>query len=229
MTQPSSLIALRPCRYNEQLRLSERRCYFNIHELCQVVAESVGQSADNITIFTKVAEGGSYRIFEATFQDGMKVIVRLPYPSTLPQKYGIASEVATMEYLRLHGIPIPKVLDWSCSMTNQVGSEYIIMEKVPGTELQDTWYTMTVKERMDMVEKVVNIEKILFAIRFPANGSLYFKDFLDNSITTIDVPSDVNCEKTSRFCIGPSTELLWWYRGRGDLVVNRGPCKRLLL
>ncbi|KAF2124611.1 hypothetical protein P153DRAFT_253903, partial [Dothidotthia symphoricarpi CBS 119687] len=87
--------------YNERLRLSERRRHIDIHELCQAVAKSVGRSTDDITTFAKIAEGGSYRIFEATFQDRMDVIVRLPYPSTVPREYGIVSEVATMEYLRL--------------------------------------------------------------------------------------------------------------------------------
>lgn len=127
------------------MRLSERRHHFDINELCQAVAKSVGRSTDDITTFAKIAEGGSYRIFKATFQDRLNVIVRLPYPSTIPQEYGIASEVATMEYLRLHGIPIPKVFDWSSSTDNPVQSEYIIMEKAQGKELEHTWYTMTAK------------------------------------------------------------------------------------
>lgn len=64
-----------------------------------------------MTLFTKIAKGGSYHIFEATFRNGLKVIARLPDPSTILQKYGIASEVATMEFLRLQGVPIPKVFD----------------------------------------------------------------------------------------------------------------------
>ncbi|KAH8732353.1 phosphotransferase family protein [Phaeosphaeriaceae sp. PMI808] len=209
--------------YNEHLRLSERRNYFNAHELCQVVAKSVSYSMNDITTFTKIAEGGSCRIFEATFQDGMKVIVRLPYPSTVPRKYGIASEVATMEFLRAHGVPIPKVFDWSSSISNQIGSEYIIMEKVPGKELSATWYTMTLSERMDAVEKIVDIERILFAIRFPASGSLYFKESLEDHITAIDMPPDISLKVPDKFCIGPSTELLWWYQKREELAINRGP------
>ncbi|KAF2761050.1 phosphotransferase family protein [Pseudovirgaria hyperparasitica] len=220
-----SLIAPHRCSYNERLRLLERRRYFNIHELCQVVARSVGHSSDEITSFTKVAEGGSYRVFEATFQDGLKVMVRLPYPSTLPHKYGIASEVATMEFLRLHGVPIPRVFSWDSSTSNQVGSEYIIMEKVPGVELEDTWYSMTLRERMDVVEKIVDIEKILFAIRFPASGSLYYKDSLDSNITTANMSPDISQKGTDKFCIGPSSELLWWYQMRDELDINRGPWK----
>jgi len=67
------------------------------------------------------------------------------YLSTIPQKYGVASEVATMELLWLHGVPTHKVFDWDSSSLNAVGSEYIIMEKVPGKDLNETWYSMTLK------------------------------------------------------------------------------------
>lgn len=82
---------------------------------------------------------------------------------------------------------------------------------------------------MDVVEKIVDIEKILFAIRFPANGSLYFKESLGANIMTADISPDVSHGKTDKFCIGPSTELLWWYQRRDELTVNRGPCKRPLI
>jgi hypothetical protein len=96
------------------------------------VAKSVSRAAGDIVSLNKVAEGGSYRIFEASFQDGMQVIVRLPYPSTSPRTYGIANEIATMEFLRLYGVPIPKFFDWSSSTSNNVGSEYNIVERVSG-------------------------------------------------------------------------------------------------
>jgi aminoglycoside phosphotransferase (APT) family kinase protein len=212
-------------RYNERLRLSEKRRLFDTQQLCLAVAKSIGQSTDDITALIKIAEGGSYRIFETTFQDGMRVIVRLPYPSTVPLESGIASEVATMEYLRLHGIPIPKVFDWSCLSDNAIRSPYIIMEKVQGKELEYTWYTMTAKERMAVVEKIVDIESMLFAIQFPASGSIYFKDSMESIATETGIPLTVKGDRADRFRIGPSTEHLWWYQRRNELAVNRGPCK----
>jgi hypothetical protein len=154
----------------------------------------------------------------------LKAIARLPYPCTLPRKYGVASEVATMEFLRMHGIPIPKILDWSSSASNQLGSEYIIMERVSGRELADTWVTMTFKERMAVIQKIVDIERRLFGIQFPSSGSLFFKNSIDSDIKSVDIPED-SLKDVGRFCIGPSTEYLWWYQKRNELVVNRGPCK----
>ena len=219
------LMAAFGCRYNESQRLSERRHRFNIDALCETVSLSVGRESDDIIQFTKTAEGGSYRIFEITFSGSLGVIARLPYPSTIPRKYGVASEVATMEYLRLHGLPIPKFFDWSSSALNNVGSEYIIMEKVAGKELEDIWYTMKMNERMSVMEKIVEIESQLFGLKFPASGSLYFRDSVDSSVKTVDIPSEIDHLGAQKFCIGPSTEFLWWYQRRDEVPVNRGPCE----
>lgn len=173
-----------------------------------MVAKSVGLSSTDIMLFTKIAEGGSYRIFEATFRDGLNVIARLPYPSTIPRKYGVASEVATMKFLRLHGVPIPKVFDWSSSPSNKVGSEYIVMERVQGRALADTWYTMTFEERMAVIEKIVDVEMVLFGVQFPASGSLFFKDSLNAKVKNVDMAENNNLKDIGRFCIGPSTEYL---------------------
>ncbi|OBT69977.1 hypothetical protein VE03_00381 [Pseudogymnoascus sp. 23342-1-I1] len=175
------------------------------------------------TLFTKIAEGGSFRVFEANFRDGSRAIARLPYPCTIPRGYGIASEVATMEFLRSQGVPIPRVFDWDSSASNEIGSEYIVMERVPGRELSKTWQTMTFKERMAVVEKIVNVERILFGVQLPASGSLYFKDFLGADEKSVDIPDDAGGTSRAKFCVGPSTEYLWWYQNRHALAVNHGP------
>lgn len=77
--------------------------------LCDVAAKAVCRDTAEITDFKKIAEGGSYRVFEVTFHDGLNLIARLPYPLTVPRSYGIASEVATMAFLRFHGLPVPVV------------------------------------------------------------------------------------------------------------------------
>lgn len=215
--------------YNENLRLAERHLRFDANELCKIVAKSVGQRADDIKVFTKVAEGGSYRVFEAIFSDQLKVIARLPYPCSLPRKYGTASEVATMDFLRIHGIPTPRVYDWSDSSSNSVGSEYIIMERVAGAELEESWYTMTVKERMAIIEKIVDIERTLFNINFPASGSLFFKESLGNNMAQVGIATPAEEPAAPKFCIGPSTEYLWWYQNRNELNVHSGPCITFLL
>ena len=190
------------------------------------MSKSVGQPVANIALFKKIAEGGSYRVFEATLRNGIKVIVRIPYPCTIPHTHGVASEVATMDFLRRHGIAVPKVLDWSSSSSNIIRSEYIIMERVPGKELEETWYTLSVKERMAIMGKIVAVEQKLFNLKLPAYGSIYYKGSLGPEFSSIDMTSDSSID-LSRFCIGPSTEYLWWYNRRKDLPTCKGPCKLL--
>jgi hypothetical protein len=84
---------------------------------------------------------------------------------------------------------------------------------------------MTLKERMAVIKKIVDIERLLFGIQFPASGSLFFKESLDPDVKSVDMPEDNSLKDVSRFCIGPSTEYLWWYQKRNELAVNRGPCE----
>jgi Phosphotransferase enzyme family len=129
-----------------------------------------------------------------------------------------------MAFLKTHNVPVPKVYDWSASAENSVGSESMIMEKVPGTGLEQTWYSMTREERFDIVEKIVRLEKALSDIPLPAFGSIYFRDSLPAEIRTVDIPDHMRANGSTKFCIGPSTETLWWYSGRTQLEVNMGPC-----
>ena len=98
----------------------------------------------------------------------------------------------------------------------------MIMEKAQGTELQSIWYSMEVEQRMDIVGKIVELEKILFEVPLPASGSIYFKDTLDAKMETVEIVSEI---APNRFCVGPSTEYLWWYQKRDELAIKSGPCK----
>ena len=208
-----------PSRYNERLRLAERHFVFDVHALVVAISKAANRPASAISSLNKIAEGGSYRIFEAAFSDGDSVIIRMPYPCTLPRGFGVASEVATLEYLRIKGIPVPHVLGWSASSKNAVGSEYIIMSKVKGRELEFTWHTMSPRERMDMVEKIVDLERQLFQLELPACGSIYHQTYLKRHprMASVAIEGD--------FCIGPSSEFLWWYNGRDEVDTNQGPCE----
>ena len=207
--------------------MNERRLVFNFSELCKVIAKAVDRHIDDIQAVSKIAEGGSYRVFEATFQDDLRVIARLPFPSSRPKTLGIASEVATMQFLRLHGCPVPVVYEWSSNArANPVGAEYMIMEKARGTELQNIWYSMDIKQRMDTVGKIANFEKRLLELPLPAYGSIYFKDTeIIGDANKVDIVTEAAREK---FCVGPSTEYLWWYQGRNRLSVQQGSCEKEL-
>lgn len=186
------------------------------------MVQAVDRCEDDIRSFRKLAEGGFNRTFEITMKDGQQIVARLPYPSTLPKRYAVASEVATMDLIRFYGLPVPRIFSYSTTSNNPVGSEYIIMEKAVGKEVGHTWYDLSVKERKSITLEVARLEGVLFSIPLPAFGSVYYKRDLDATDQSIDIPAHEG------LCIGPDVALGWWYDRRDTLPINRGPCKLIL-
>lgn len=204
------------------MRHSERRRTFNISELKRLAAIAVQQKEDDISGFEKLAEGGFNRTFRITMRDGFQVVARIPYPVTEPKSLVVASEVATLDFLRSHGIPAPRIYGYSVVADNPAGTEYIFMEFIQGQNLGDVWYTLSEKARRTVVTNLVQLESRLFGLRFPASGSLYYCDDLPAQSNQVMVPGP---DSTRPFCIGPDTSLGLWYGKRLGLSTERGPCK----
>jgi hypothetical protein len=205
--------------YNESLRLAERRLEFDVDELKRVAADAVNRPISDIQNFIKLAEGGFNRVFEVSLKDGKSILARLPYPSTMPRRLAVASEVATLAFARAQGIPVPHVLRYSTD-PGSVGSEYILMEKLPGRPIGDAWFNLTEKERPKVLHGVVDLEAKLFNAHLPASGSIYYSHDLPSNIPKIPIPG-----LDGELCIGPYASLRWWDGKRRDLDIDRGPRK----
>lgn len=204
------------------MRHHKRRRAFNISELKRLAALAVQQKEDDVASFEKLAEGGFNRSFKITMRDGFQFVARIPYPVTEPKSLLVASEVATIDFLRSHGIPVPKIYSYSAVADNPAGTEYIFMELVQGQNLGDIWFTLSEQERITLVTKLVQLESRLFGLQFPASGSLYYYDDLPAHDNPVIVPSP---SSTRCFCLGPGTSLGLWNGKRLHLPVERGPCK----
>jgi hypothetical protein len=84
--------------WNEETQLRDRYSPFNVSELQNVAARSVG--ADACTGITKLAEGNFNKIFRLTIDNGKNVIARIPHPIAGSHRFMTASEVATMDFVR---------------------------------------------------------------------------------------------------------------------------------
>ncbi|PVH97319.1 hypothetical protein DM02DRAFT_597827 [Periconia macrospinosa] len=203
--------------YNEPRRLAERRLAFNADALLEAAATSVNRSTSDIKSFRKIAEGGFNRVFDISMRDGSSILARLPYPSTLPRRLAVASEVATLDFVRAHGIPVPRVLGYSVG-DDAVGAEYILMEKLPGKPIGDAWFDLSEQERLKVILQVVELEAKLFNMQLPASGSIYYARDLSPGTPKIDMPGS-----TDGLCMGPYAALRWWFGERGNLDIDRGP------
>ncbi|KAH6881212.1 hypothetical protein BKA70DRAFT_1575498 [Coprinopsis sp. MPI-PUGE-AT-0042] len=204
--------------YNDALRLQERRLVFDVDGFMQLAAKSVDRLARDIISSSKLSEGRYNRIFLITFNDSFQMVARVPYPLTVPKYYAVASEVATMEYLRLSGLPVPEVYGYCPSEENGAGTAYIFMEYAQGSSLEDMWLELKDEGIANVIRQVTQLEGRMTALPFPAGGSLYFvKDLEKVGIQGVPVPEN------ERFCVGPDTKESLWYGRRGKLDVDRGP------
>ena len=151
--------------------------------------------------------------------DGFEMVARIPYPVTVPKFYAVASEVATMRFLRSSGLPIPEVYDYSPSSDNAAKTEYIFMEFIRGTKLSEVFTDLDGPNIAIVLHQLVQLESRMMSIPFPAGGSLYYTADLEKVAGGRGIPLD-----DGRFCVGPDVRLHMWFGRRSQLDVDRGPC-----
>ncbi|EPQ56600.1 hypothetical protein GLOTRDRAFT_128543 [Gloeophyllum trabeum ATCC 11539] len=152
--------------------------------------------------------------------DGFEMVVRIPYPVTVPKLYAVASEVATMCFLRSRGLPISQVYSYSPLPDNPAQTEYIFMEYVRGTNLSDVWFDLEERDIVSVLRQLVQLESRMMSIPFPAGGSLYYSHDLEE---VTGGKSGTLLGGDERFCISLDARVHMWYRRRSQLEVDRGP------
>ncbi|KAI3072248.1 hypothetical protein CBS147353_6157 [Aspergillus niger] len=155
---------------------------------------------------------------------------KVPNPNAGRPHYTTASEVATMDFVRNElSTPVPKVLAWSSKADgNPVGSEYIIMEKVGGVQLDKIWPQMDIKKRFELIKTISRYQKAWMSKSFTQYGSLYFSSDLQDHRGCIIVNEDGSQSEYDRFAIGPTTGREFLDDGRIDVDFDRGPWNDLL-
>ncbi|KAL5486270.1 hypothetical protein ACEPAI_7316 [Sanghuangporus weigelae] len=221
---------------NEALRLRDRRRVFDIPGLFRIIAKVLSCKTEEIVGFRKLGEGGFNRTFLVTLDTGFQLVARIPYPILLPKAYALASEVATMDFLRSKGLLIPKVYAYSFTSKNEAETEYILMEYAEGIDLSQIWFDLKEDEIISLMDQLVKVESTMMSISFPAGGSIYYtrdlKELSGNEGIPLEednegIPLDEQIESISlekeRFCIGPDVSVPLWYGRREQLDVFRGP------
>ncbi|KAI7542419.1 hypothetical protein KC331_g7991 [Hortaea werneckii] len=214
----------------EETRLQERYKKFNVSGLKSLAAKACG--AQSCVSMAKLAEGGFNRVFRLSMDNGAVVIARIPTPIVGPTSRVLASEVATMDFVRnVLDVPVPTVIAWDGETANAAGCEFLFMEEAKGTLLEAAWSGMELDEKFKIVEEVVAVQKKLQSVTFSRYGSLYYKP--DNKSdaakysTCIDIhgslPPSAKAYAEDRFVIGPLAEKSFWEPGHSDFAIDHGP------
>jgi hypothetical protein len=76
------------------------------------------------------------------------------------------------------------------------------MEKVRGVALAERWETMNALERYKIIDQIVEMEKKLGCLEFPAYGSLFIRDSMPSGYRHYPLPEDLDPD--GLYCVGPS-------------------------
>ncbi|KAJ9332199.1 hypothetical protein DTO027B5_6006 [Paecilomyces variotii] len=205
---------------NEECQIAQHYVQFDIEKLCRLAA-SLFSNQTKCARVTKIE--GNYNIaLLITMDDGNEVIAKIPCPNAGLPFYRTASEVATLEFLQsLTTIRVPKVLAWSSRSDNPIGVEYIIMEKIPGIPLTERWETMNLLECYKIIDQIVDMEKELKSLKYPAYGSIYLRDDVSNEFQGCPFPSVQ--DPAQLFCVGPSCNGISLLKNVDKSATDAGP------
>ncbi|KAF9553870.1 hypothetical protein CPC08DRAFT_767206 [Agrocybe pediades] len=211
--------------YDSEAHMKLRELKFDVEKLKNLAAKVSG--SEKCSHIKVLAEGTFNRVFSLTMDDGkQEILVKMPFPHAGPQKLLTNSEVATMDFVRTRfKAPVPKVLAWDSSPYNEIGNEYIIMEKLPGQHLKAMRAFMDGTEHF--VKDIAKLSTDMASIPFSQFGNIFFKDDVDPSLRDrpLYAPGVPEDEFSERFRIGPSVKRQFYNDGRANLQIDRGPWK----
>ena len=171
---------------------------------CDLAAAFFSEGAFNKLYTVAVSDGGDSLgspeyIFRAT--------------SPVEPFYKTASEVATLSYIREHtSIPVPRVIAHSFTAENELGCEWILMERVPGVALTSIWSDIDLETKGRETKVIAGFVRQLREIQrpFAAIGNLYFREHIDTSNATVRVvPTD-----DEKYVLGPVVTPYMFVGGR---------------
>ncbi|KAF9479942.1 protein kinase subdomain-containing protein PKL/CAK/Fmp29 [Pholiota conissans] len=219
--------------YNEEKELASRYQYFDVEQLKHAACDALG--SQKCLKLNKIAEGSYNKVFRMYFEDGRTAIARIPSSNLLGNASMItASEVATMEFMRLHdGLIVPLIYAYSKEPSNPVRSPYIIMEDIKGAPMLDDWYELRGDPVRAALFTFANDVKRMNIPVFSQIGSIYFKEdlSLDLQRRPLFLKDDYYDASTienfrpavDRFRVGPISDRLWWRTMHDDVDADRGP------
>ncbi|MCJ1365319.1 hypothetical protein MMC16_004440 [Acarospora aff. strigata] len=146
----------------------------NIKKVVEPYLRSYGFGEPTITFFAQGALNKLYtiRTVDCDFGDEQDFIFRVALPVQL--YYKTESEVATCNYVRLYtSIPAPKIFAWDSSSENELGFEWMLMEKMPGKPLAKVWDSLEYMSKLHVAKRVAEWVDELSRRRFGQIGSLY--------------------------------------------------------
>ena len=150
----------------------------NIKDLAWPYLESLGAEYHSISVGF-LAEGGFNRVFtihttNSKTQERTDYVFRVALP--VDPYYKTESDVATTEIVRhFTTIPVPIIYAYDSSINNPIGLEWILMEKIEGEKLAESWTSMDYDSKLRLTQITANWTTELAKISSSKIGSIYMR------------------------------------------------------
>ena len=181
--------------------------------IIEVVKRHIGSCGFNtadikIEFFREGAYNKLYTVKTSDWRTGLPVQLLFCISLPVDPWYKTESEVATTEFVRRNTtIPVPVIFAYDSSPNNELGLEWILMEKIAGTALQVVWSDMDEPHQDNIVNQVADWVDQLSRLPFDRAGSLYMQ----------------YTETELMFYIGAMVEPSFFVGRRRGYSIDRGP------
>ncbi|CAG7919029.1 unnamed protein product [Penicillium olsonii] len=166
--------------------------------------------------------GGAFSKIYHIQLDGERLIMRVSLPVSPVHK--TRSEVATVDWIRrVTDIPTPRIMAHDVTRESEIGFEWILMTEVPGKPLTESWQSMPMVVKSNLIKKFAGFSASLWRSRLKGIGNIYPPPVTVDSRTSATKPTASDSLLSAIPEIGQIVSLgfLWGFHARQD--VNRGP------
>jgi aminoglycoside phosphotransferase len=130
----------------------------------QVCCRVLGTSSCNVEF---LASGAYNKVYAVTQPGKEQLIMRVTLPVDPGKK--TRGEVATLRLLKEKTeIPVPQVVAYNDSSTDEIGFEWILMSCMAGQPLRRHWRKMSMEQKVALVAQVVEYQAQLFRCKVSA-------------------------------------------------------------
>ncbi|KAI9743459.1 MAG: hypothetical protein M1818_002771 [Claussenomyces sp. TS43310] len=116
------------------------------------------------------AQGAFNKLYKIDSLNGT-YLMRVTLP--VDPHHKTSSEVATIEFIRQNtDVPVPKILAFDASNSNELGFEWILMEMMPGAPLRSKWRRLPMSTKHNLVTCVTRYQAQIFRLKFSGIGNI---------------------------------------------------------
>ncbi|KAL9618894.1 MAG: hypothetical protein Q9160_006419 [Pyrenula sp. 1 TL-2023] len=143
----------------------------NAESLEAVVRPCLDVSPSQFCRIRFLAQGCFNKLYTVDL-DGVRAILRVALP--VDPYHKTISEVATIDFVdRNTDIPVPKVFAFDASHQNDIGFEWILMQRMPGQPLRKAWRKLSLQAKENLIKQLAYYQSQLFSHKFEKIGNLF--------------------------------------------------------